>query len=170
MPEISRFLGIVIAMFYSDHAPPHFHARYGAHEVIVCIDDGAVEGYFPRRALGLLLEWYAFTAKSCATTGSGLALAGRSRRSSPWSDEMAMTPRLEAAEYVADYRIRVRFADGREGEIDLAEELWGEVFEPLRDVSVFRRFRLDRELSTIAWETGADLAPEYIYQKAVLRG
>lgn len=79
---------------------------------------------------------------------------------------MAMTPRLEAAEYVADYRIRVRFADGREGEIDLAEELWGEVFEPLRDVSVFRRFRLDRELSTIAWETGADLAPEYIYQKA----
>lgn len=59
MPEISRFLGIVIAMFYSDHAPPHFHARYGAHEVIVRIADGAVDGDFPRRALGLLLEWYA---------------------------------------------------------------------------------------------------------------
>lgn len=59
MPEISRFLGIVIAMFYSDHAPPHFHARYGAHEVIVGIADGAVDGDFPRRALELLLEWYA---------------------------------------------------------------------------------------------------------------
>jgi hypothetical protein len=59
VPEISRFLGIVIAMFYSDHAPPHFHARYGAHEVIVRIADGAVDGDFPRRALGLLLEWYA---------------------------------------------------------------------------------------------------------------
>ncbi|HZR82294.1 MAG TPA: DUF2442 domain-containing protein [Candidatus Binatia bacterium] len=79
---------------------------------------------------------------------------------------MAMTPRLEAAEYVAGYRICVRFADGREGEIDLAQELWGEVFEPIRDVSVFRRFRLDPELSTIAWEAGADLAPEYLYEKA----
>lgn len=59
MPEISRFLGIVIGMFYSDHAPPHFHARYGEHEVTVRIDDGAVEGRFPRRALALLLEWHA---------------------------------------------------------------------------------------------------------------
>jgi len=59
MPEISRFLGIVIAMFYSDHAPPHFHARYGEHEVTVRIDDGAVDGRLPRRALALLLEWYA---------------------------------------------------------------------------------------------------------------
>lgn len=107
-----------------------------------------------------------FTARSYATTGNGLALAGRCGRSSHWSDEMAMTPRLEAAEYVADHRIRVRFADGREGEIDLAEELWGEVFEPLRDLSAFRRFRLDRELNTISWETGADLAPEYIYENA----
>ena len=56
MPEISRFLGIVIAMFYSDHAPPHFHARYGDHEVTVRIDDGAVDGRFPRRALALLLH------------------------------------------------------------------------------------------------------------------
>ena len=59
MPEISRFFGIVVAMFYSDHAPPHFHARYGEDEVTVRIDDGGVDGYFPRRALGLLLEWYA---------------------------------------------------------------------------------------------------------------
>lgn len=58
MPEISRFLGIVIAMYYNDHAPAHFHARYGAFEVTVCIADGVVEGRFPRRALSLLLEWY----------------------------------------------------------------------------------------------------------------
>jgi len=59
MPEISRFLGIVVAMFYGDHAPPHFHARYGEHEITVRIDDGTVDGRFPRRALALLLEWYA---------------------------------------------------------------------------------------------------------------
>jgi len=51
MPEISRFFGIVVAMFYSDHAPPHFHACYGEDEVTVRIDDGGVDGYFPRRAL-----------------------------------------------------------------------------------------------------------------------
>lgn len=76
-----------------------------------------------------------------------------------------MTPKLESAEHLADYRIRLRFADGRQGEIDLAGELWGEVFEPLKDLSVFRRFRLDTDLNTIVWETGADLAPEYLYEK-----
>ena len=58
MPEISRFLGIVIAMYYRDHAPPHFHARYGDYEITVRIADGLVEGEFPRRALNLVLEWY----------------------------------------------------------------------------------------------------------------
>jgi len=51
--------GIVISIFYSDHSPAHFHARYGEHEVTVRIDDGVVDGHFPRRALGHLLEWYA---------------------------------------------------------------------------------------------------------------
>ena len=58
MPEISRFLGIVIAMYYSDHPPPHFHARYGDFEAVVNIEGGVVEGRFPRRALRLILEWY----------------------------------------------------------------------------------------------------------------
>lgn len=58
MPEISRFLGIVIAMYYNVHAPPHFHARYGDFEITVRIADGVVEGRFPRRALNLVLEWY----------------------------------------------------------------------------------------------------------------
>lgn len=58
MPEISRFFGIVIAMYYSDHAPPHFHARYGGHEVTVRVRDGLVTGQFPPRPLGLVLEWY----------------------------------------------------------------------------------------------------------------
>lgn len=58
MPEISRFLGIVIAMYYNDHAPPHFHAKYGAFEITVRITEGVVEGRFPRRALNLVLEWY----------------------------------------------------------------------------------------------------------------
>ena len=58
MPEISRFLGIVIRMYYRDHAPPHFHAEYGEYEVEVEIETGAVQGQFPRRALNAVLEWY----------------------------------------------------------------------------------------------------------------
>jgi hypothetical protein len=57
MPEISRFLGIVIAMYYRDHAPPHFHAVYGDYEVTVVISTGEVSGDFPRRALSHVQEW-----------------------------------------------------------------------------------------------------------------
>ena len=59
------------------------------------------------------------------------------------------------------------FDDGKGGVIDLEGELWGEVFEPLRDPALFRRFRLDEELETIVWPTGADLAPEFLYERAV---
>ena len=58
MPEISRFLGIVIRMYYRDHAPPHFHAEYAEHEIEIEIESGIVDGRFPRRALGAVLEWY----------------------------------------------------------------------------------------------------------------
>ena len=57
MPEISRFLGIVIGIFYSEHGVPHFHAVYGEHEISVEIDTGAIHGDFPPRALRLVLEW-----------------------------------------------------------------------------------------------------------------
>ncbi len=59
MPELSRFLGIVITMYYRDHAPAHFHAEYGEFEITVAIATGVVTGQFPRRALHLVLEWYA---------------------------------------------------------------------------------------------------------------
>jgi hypothetical protein len=58
LPEICRFLGIVIYMLYDDHSPPHFHAAYGEYEIGVDINSGVVEGRFPRRALNAVLEWY----------------------------------------------------------------------------------------------------------------
>jgi hypothetical protein len=57
MPEISRFLGIVIAMYYRDHAPPHFHAIYGEYEATVEVESGGVNGELPRRALAHVQEW-----------------------------------------------------------------------------------------------------------------
>ncbi len=58
MPEISRFFGIVITMYYADHKPPHFHARYGESSAQVAIDDCEVlAGTLPPRALGMVIEW-----------------------------------------------------------------------------------------------------------------
>ncbi len=66
MPIISRFLGIVITMYWDDHFPPHFHAKYGEHEITVNILDGVVEGKFPKRALRHVLEWYELHEDSLA--------------------------------------------------------------------------------------------------------
>jgi len=58
MPEISRFYGIIIRMFYSDHNPPHFHAFYGDDEAWISINTLAVfHGNLPSRALGMVIEW-----------------------------------------------------------------------------------------------------------------
>jgi hypothetical protein len=58
VPTISTFYGILIQMFWSDHAPPHFHALYAEHEVLIDIRTlDILEGEMPRRALALILEW-----------------------------------------------------------------------------------------------------------------
>jgi hypothetical protein len=58
MPEISRFYGIIIAMFFDDHNPPHFHAHYGGEKIAIEIDSFRVlEGKISPRALGLVIEW-----------------------------------------------------------------------------------------------------------------
>ena len=59
MPEISRFFGIAIYMYWRDHPPMHFHAVYGEHEAIVTLDGRVYSGDLPRRALSLVREWLA---------------------------------------------------------------------------------------------------------------
>jgi hypothetical protein len=57
MPEISRFYGIVIRMFYDHHNPPHFHVEYQDFEAIIEIEGGIIKGEMPRRALKLIYDW-----------------------------------------------------------------------------------------------------------------
>ncbi|MDA8377384.1 MAG: DUF4160 domain-containing protein [Phycisphaerae bacterium] len=58
MPTISLFFGIVIRMYYDDHAPPHFHAYYQEHAAVILIETVAVrDGYLPRRAMTMVIEW-----------------------------------------------------------------------------------------------------------------
>jgi hypothetical protein len=76
-----------------------------------------------------------------------------------------MVPHLVDAEYIADYRIRLRFDDGAEGEVDLAHELTGPVFQPLKNLKTFRQFRVHPVLRTLVWPNGADFAPEFLRDK-----
>ena len=80
MPEISRFFGIVIAIYYKDHHPPHFHAKYGDETAVLSIDDlKVIEGGLSRRALLLVLEW-AFEYRDELAEDWALAVAGKPLR------------------------------------------------------------------------------------------
>ena len=72
---------------------------------------------------------------------------------------------VKEAKYVKDYMIWLRFNNGAEGVVDLSNELEGEVFEPLKNIEKFKDFRVDPLLETIVWSNGADMAPEFLYEK-----
>ncbi|WP_036542419.1 DUF4160 domain-containing protein [Nitrincola lacisaponensis] len=57
MPVISRFYGILIAMYFNDHNPPHFHAKYSGYEALFAFDGTILEGELPKRATSFVQEW-----------------------------------------------------------------------------------------------------------------
>jgi hypothetical protein len=68
------------------------------------------------------------------------------------------------AKYIGEYTLWIRFEDGTNGEVDLASELDGPIFEPLQDQAYFARVRVNPDTGTIEWPNGADLAPEFLYE------
>jgi len=79
-----------------------------------------------------------------------------------------MIPRVAEARYVQDFVIHLRFTDGAEGDVDLRDELYGEMFEPLKDRALFQQFSVHPEFHTLTWPNGADVAPEFLYEKVQL--
>jgi len=73
-----------------------------------------------------------------------------------------MIPRIIEARYVEGYTLWIRFTDGSDGEVDLKDQLWGPMFEPLKDLDTFRNFKVHPELHTIVWDNGADFSPEFL--------
>lgn len=57
MPEISRFYGVIIYMYFKDHFPPHIHLRYGDYEAIIYLKDGVVVGEMPGKIVKMALKW-----------------------------------------------------------------------------------------------------------------
>ena len=70
------------------------------------------------------------------------------------------------AKYIDDYKIEVNFSNGKNGVVDLSDIFNGPIFEPLKDVNLFKQFVVNKELDTIVWPNGADLAPEFLFFKA----
>ena len=93
----------------------------------------------------------------------GIVIAMYWSRSSRWSEDMIL--HVLKAKYLRDYVIWVRFNDGAKGAVDLAGELDGEMFEPLKKPVLFKAFRVDPVLRTLVWPNEADLAPEFLYGK-----
>ena len=83
MPEISRFLGIIIFMNFNDHNPPHFHAKYGDFEVTIEISSGIINGKFPKRALNLVIEWYEMHKDELLENWNSLISTGEFKKINP---------------------------------------------------------------------------------------
>lgn len=83
---------------------------------------------------------------------------------------MTASYEITAVEHLGGHRLRLTFADGFVGDVDLADRLAppnGPVFEPLEDIAYFARVTVDPELGTVVWPNGADLAPDVLHQQAL---
>jgi hypothetical protein len=81
-----------------------------------------------------------------------------------------MIPKVVEVRPLDGYRLWLRFHDGTTGTIDLSDELWGPMFEPLKDGEFFARAAIDPELDTVTWPNGADFAPEFLYEETARQG
>lgn len=70
---------------------------------------------------------------------------------------------VKEVSHVSGYTLRLKFDNGDEGEVNLENELWGEIFEPLKEPELFKAAKVDPELETLCWPNGADFAPEFLH-------
>jgi hypothetical protein len=71
---------------------------------------------------------------------------------------------VSGVSYLGDYKIRLEFSDGEIKDVDLKDELYGEVFQPLKDLEFFKKVSVNTDTNTIEWPNGADCAPEFLYE------
>lgn len=71
---------------------------------------------------------------------------------------------INEASYLGDYRLRLWFNDGQVKDVDLKDELYGEVFEPLKNQDLFKQVKVNPDTKTVEWPNGADFAPEHLYE------
>lgn len=165
MPELARFFGI-ITKYFNDHPPPHIHARYGQQRAVVSIETLAVlEGSLSPRVLRLVMEWIALHRSELRANSTRAEQHVPLTRIPPL-EQVAMLIDIVEVRPLAGFRLFLRFEDGTAGDVDLKEFVrFDGVFSPLLDPVEFARVRVDAELGTIVWPSGADLCPDVLYSR-----
>src|ERR671925_356236 len=170
MPELSRFFGIIIRMYAEvggPHHVPHFHAYYQDEVGIYSLDPIELIVVRCPSANGALLK----LGQSCIKS-SYLKIGNFCRKvinrfqSSLWHEEEKMIHpiyRVQTFEIVSAYILRVRFDDATEQVINFQPVLAGELYGPLRDLSLFNQVRIDPEVHTLVWPNGADFDPATLH-------
>ncbi len=81
-------------------------------------------------------------------------------------DRACVIPTVKNARYVSDYKVYIEFDNGVKGVVNLKDRVGRKgIFKPLADVDFFRKLHVNEELGTICWENGADIAPEFLYER-----
>lgn len=180
MPEISRFYGIVITMYHETgrHQHPHFHARYGNNRASFSIRSlERLAGNLPKRHLNLVTAWALQHQDELLTNWDLVTQEKPPRRIKELHLREAMEEyQIPSAEIIDtefyevigfellnEYKIRIIFNDHTTRVIDFEPILYGPMFGPLRAFALFRQVRLDHDLGTLVWPTGADIDPTVLH-------
>ena len=79
-----------------------------------------------------------------------------------------MSPSVTSFKVLDGYKVRLVFNDDTQGIVDIKTYIWGEAFEELKDLNYFRKVKLNREIGTLEWPNGTDIAPESLYEQCKL--
>jgi hypothetical protein len=141
MPEISRFLGLVIGMFYSEHGVPYFHAVYGNTRLQSKSRTMQCTARCRPGRYGSCLNGGSCIGQTYWRIGNWPGRASPSSQSRRWSRVRGMNYHVVEARHIRAHTVWLRFRDGTSGEIDLGPALQGRIMEPLKDVMFFKQSR-----------------------------
>ena len=168
MPRISYFFGIAIFVYYREHPPTHFHAIYSDDQVLVEIETLSVlSGRLPPRAMGMVVEWAALHQDELRRVWEQALAYAPLDRIAPLTSLGAVMRRIMVAWALPGYRLWVRFSDGVEGEISLADLVGKGVFASWNDPEEFAKVSIDSEAQTVTWPGGVELCPDSLYEDIV---
>ena len=152
MPTISMFYGILIKMFFDDHAPPHFHAEYGEYELVITINPIKItQGDAPKRVKSMVLEWTAYIRKNYYWIGSFVKTCNRLSQLSRWSKAMFYINSIEPNS--ANYSIKITYDDNVMIIANFKHLMEKGVMTQLKDPAVFEQVQIGNKGRSIIWPT-----------------
>ena len=164
MPEISRFYGIVIKMFFKpkEHEPSHIHALYGEYMGEFNIRTlEMIEGDLPKKAQELVTEWLKLHQTALQTMWDEQKIG----KLPPLYGGAKMIPRIKSVTPLPDYCLSVSFDDGRRVRYDVKEDFALPGYGVLRDVhGLFQQVQLDESRTCVFWNEDVDLPSDTLYE------